>query len=152
MIRKAIISDAKNIKRLIDIYASRELMLSRAIQEIYSNIRDYWVVGVDSYSIRGCVALHVCWEDLAEVKSLAVAEYAQKTGLGKQLVLKTLEEAKDMGIKRVFALSYVPDFFVKLGFQIIDKSELPHKIWSECIKCSKFPDCDETALAIDIEI
>jgi amino-acid N-acetyltransferase len=94
----------------------------------------------------GICALHVCWENLAEIRSLAVTEEAQRQGIGRQLVEACLAEAGYLGINRVFTLTYQPVFFERLGFRPIDKSELPHKVWSDCIQCSKFPDCNEEAL------
>ena len=124
-------------------------MLPRSINELYENIRDFWVY-VEDGKIFGCAALHVSWEDLAEVKSLAVEESKQSKGIGRRLLSTCLEEAKNLKIKKVFALTFKPEFFKKYGFKKIDKSKLPHKIWSECIKCSKFPDCDEVALMIKL--
>jgi len=97
------------------------------------------------------VALHVSWLDLAEIKSLAVAEGNQKEGVGARLVEACLKEAKELGIPTVFCLTYKPGFFEKFGFSQIDKMELPRKVWTECYRCSKFPDCDEVALIYHIE-
>jgi len=150
MIRKARIIDAKDIQALINKYAMANLMLPRSLNEIYDNIRDFYVAENGS-KIVGCAALHVSWEDLAEVKSLAVDEDQQKKGVGKKLVDKCLKEAKDLGIKRVFALTLVPDFFKKIGFKSISKKKLPQKVWSECINCIKFTECDEIAVAYEFE-
>jgi amino-acid N-acetyltransferase len=95
--------------------------------------------------------LHISWDDLAEVKSLAVTEEHQKQGVGEKLVEACLNEATELGIPTVFCLTYVPDFFVKCGFEMVDKRELPHKIWGECYRCPKFPDCDESALIYHIK-
>jgi len=149
MIRKATINDIKDIQELINFYAKQDRMLPRSLNELYENIRDFFVYE-DKGKILGCCALHIAWENLAEVKSLAVDESVQKKGIGAVLVKQALEDAGKLGVKRVFALTYVPLFFEKLGFKRIEHSELPHKIWSECIKCVKFPDCDENALALDI--
>lgn len=149
MIRKARIDDIKYIQDLINFYAKQDRMLPRSLNELYENIRDFFVYE-DNGRVIGCCALHVTWENLAEVKSLAVAEAAHKKGIGKELVKSALADAKNLCIKRVFALTYVPEFFEKLGFKKIEHSELPHKIWSECIKCVKFPDCKEIALALDV--
>jgi amino-acid N-acetyltransferase len=94
--------------------------------------------------------LHICWEDLAEVRSLAVDENYEGRGIGRQLVEACLQEAREIGLKKVFALTYKDQFFAKLGFRIIEKSELPHKIWGDCIKCAKFPECDEIAMSIKL--
>jgi amino-acid N-acetyltransferase len=149
MIRKATINDIKEIQELINFYAKKDQMLPRSLNELYENIRDFFVDEEDGRVI-GCCALHIAWEDLAEVKSLAVHESMQKKGIGERLVKEALDDAKKLKVKRVFALTYVPEFFEKLGFKRIEHAELPHKIWSECIKCVKFPDCAENALAMDI--
>ncbi|MFA5388294.1 MAG: N-acetyltransferase [Candidatus Omnitrophota bacterium] len=149
MIRKATIEDIKDIQELINFYAKQDRMLPRSLNELYENIRDFYVYE-KSKKIAGCCALHVTWEDLAEIKSLAVEEDKQKKGIGAMLVKQALKDAKELKVKRVFALTYVPSFFEKLGFKRIEHAQLPHKIWSECIKCIKFPDCAENALALDI--
>jgi amino-acid N-acetyltransferase len=147
MIRRARIGDAKDIQKLVNSFAARNTMLPRALSTIYENIRDFYVAEQDG-RVVGCCALHVTWGDLAEVKSLAVEEATQGKGYGKLLVETCLQDARDLGLPKVFALTYVPDFFVKLGFSLIEKSTLPHKIWSECINCPKFPDCGEEAVTI----
>jgi amino-acid N-acetyltransferase len=149
MIRKAQIPDAKAIHKLLLTYARDGLMLSRSLSEIYEAIRDFYVCEQDGQVI-GTVCLHVCWEDLAEVRSLAVAEDQGGRGVGRQLVLACLEEGRQMGLQRVFALTYKPGFFAKLGFIEIEKSQLPHKIWGDCIKCAKFPECDEIAMSLTL--
>jgi amino-acid N-acetyltransferase len=149
MIRKATIEDIKDMQELINFYAKADRMLPRSLNELYENIRDFFVYE-EAGKILGCCALHIAWESLAEVKSLAVDESKQKKGIGSMLVKQAMEDAKKLKVKKVFALTYVPIFFEKLGFKRIEHAELPHKIWSECIKCVKFPDCAETALALDI--
>ncbi|MCD4689370.1 MAG: N-acetyltransferase [Desulfuromonadaceae bacterium] len=146
-IRKARIPDAKAIHKLLITYAQQELMLSRSLPDIYERIRSFYVYEV-SGEILGTVSLQICWEDLAEVRSLAVAESQVKKGMGRQLVQSCLEEARALGLKKVFALTYQPVFFEKMGFQYIEKAELPQKIWSDCVKCPKFPDCDEIAMSV----
>lgn len=147
MIRKARIKDAKKIQGLVNFFASQDLMMPRSLNEIYENIRDFWVSIGDNKKIVGCVALHIVgWENLAEIKSLAVERKNQRKGLGMGLVSACLKEAKDLKIDRVFALSYHPKFFKKSGFKTIAKSRLPHKIWAECCNCPKFPNCREIAL------
>ena len=147
MIRKARISDARAIHQLLLKYAGQGLMLSRSLPDIYESIRDIYVYEDDS-EVSGTAWLHICWEDLAEVRSLAVAEQASGKGVGRKLVEACLEEARQLGIKRVFCLTYQPEFFGRLGFVEIEKSELPHKIWGDCVKCVKFPECDEIAMQI----
>lgn len=149
-IQKAKIGDAQQIHQLIASFAEKRSMLPRSLNYIYENIRDFWVAK-DGDSVVGCCALHIVgWEGLAEVKSLSVAEAKQKTGLGRLLVEKCLQEAREMGIRRAFALTFVPGFFKKLGFSEIEKEKLPHKIWSDCIDCSYFPDCCEIAVIKEI--
>jgi len=149
VIRKAKITDIKQIQNLINIFAKQDLMLPRSLNELYENIRDFWVAE-ENKKIIGCSALHICWDDLAEIKSLAIAKNRQGRGIGKELALICLNEAVALGAKKVFALSYKPEFFRKLGFRKIKNSELPHKIWAECINCCKFPDCQEVALAKEL--
>jgi amino-acid N-acetyltransferase len=149
MIRKAKISDVKDIQKLLTNYASRGEMLSRSLSELYDSLRDFYIVEEDG-EILGTSALHIVWEDLAEVRSVAVAEGVGRRGIGTQVVSACLEEARMLGLKRLFCLTYKPDFFAKFGFVVVDKSELPHKVWGDCIKCVKFPDCDEIAMILDL--
>ena len=150
MIRKAHVGDIKDIQELINFYAKKDEMLPRSLNELYENLRDFFVYE-EKGKVVGCVALHVTWEDLAEVRSLAVLASSQKKKVGSALVNAAFEDAKKLKVKRVFALTYVPLFFEKFGFKKVDHSNLPHKIWSECIKCVKFPDCEEVALVIDLQ-
>ncbi len=149
MLRGAHINDVEQVNKLVNHFAQKDLMLARPLGELYENIRDYYVY-VENGSIVGCAALHVFWKDLAEIKSIAVEEDYQKRGIGKQLIQKCLEEGKALGINRLYVLTYIPEFFERIGFKRIDKELLPHKIWSECVKCYKFPDCDEVPLIIEI--
>ncbi len=150
MIRKARIGDVKAIQKLVGDYARKGDMLPRSLSEIYENLRDYvvYVDGEDGPPL-GSAALHIMWEDLAEVRSLAVHDDVGRRGVGTQLVEACTSEAIVLGITKVFALTYKPAFFEKMGFRQVDKAELPHKIWTDCLKCSKFPDCDEIALVAD---
>jgi len=146
MIRKAKISDVKFIHTLVNRYAEQDLMLPRSLNNLYDNIRDFYVLEQDG-KIKGCVALNIVWDDLAEVKALAVDESVKGQGWGRKLVEECLREAKELGIKKVFALTLIKDFFHKLGFKTIQKRRLPQKIWGECIHCIKFPDeCNEIAV------
>jgi len=149
-LRKAKLKDAVGIYSLINSYAKEGLLLPRSLNSIYENIRDFWVYEEEG-QIVGCSALHVVWEDLAEIKSLAVMESMKGKGIGTALVQACLKEAKELGVKRVFVLTYALDFFEKLGFHTISKESLPHKVWGECINCVKFPSCDETAMQVEIE-
>jgi len=149
MLRKAQIRDVRDIQKLLVIYANRGDMLSRSLSELYESLRDFYVYEEDG-KLLGTTALHIVWEDLAEVRSVAVAENMTRTGIGSKLVQACIDEARQLGLKRIFCLTYRPDFFSSLGFRLIDKSELPHKVWGDCIKCVKFPDCDENAMILDL--
>ena len=148
MIRKARMADVKAIQKLVADYARKGDMLPRSLSDIYENLRDYFVYE-DGGEVIGSAAIHIMWEDLAEVRSLAVQEGRMRGGVGTQLVEACISEAIVLGIARVFALTYKPEFFERLGFHRVDKAELPHKIWTDCLKCAKFPDCDEIALVAD---
>ena len=149
MIRKAKVGDVREMQGLIAGSASRGEMLHRSLSEIYDNLRDFHVFQGDR-SLLGICALHVCWEDLAEIRSLTVLEGERGKGIGSKLVKACLREAKRLGIRRVFSLTYEPSFFQQLGFSLVDKASLPHKIWSDCLKCVKFPDCDEIAMMLQL--
>ena len=147
---KARVSDVPQMHKLINSFADKGEMLARSLSEIYENIRDYFVIR-QGERVIACVALHVSWSDLAEIKSLAVAEDSQQQGIGVQIMEVCLKEANELGISTVFCLTYKPAFFEKFGFSQVDKAELPRKVWGECYRCSKFPDCDEVALIYHLE-
>ena len=149
MIRHARISDAPAIHKLLLVYANDGQLLGRSLANIYDSLRDFYVYE-EGGEILGIGALAICWEDLAEVRSLAVVAGQQGKGIGRKIVESCLNEATELGIKRVFALTYQPDFFKLLGFSDIEKSELPQKVWGVCINCVKFPDCDEFAVSINL--
>jgi len=149
MIRKARIGDPPAIMALVNGFAARELMLPRALNELYEGLRDYFVWEQDG-KIVGCAAMHVSWEGLGEVRSLAVLDEAQGRGIGTELVNACLQEARGLGLNRVFVLTYIPQFFRRLGFRDCPKASLPHKIWTDCVRCPKFPDCDEEALIVEL--
>lgn len=149
ILRKARIKDIKEIYNLVNHFAQRGEMLPRSQSELYENMRDFFVAE-ENGKIIGCCALHILWDDLAEVKSLAVEENQQGKGIGKMLVNACLEEAKELGIKKIFALTFKPGFFQKLGFKHISKDDLPRKVWGECIKCPLFPDCKEEAVILEL--
>jgi amino-acid N-acetyltransferase len=151
MLRKAKISDVREIQKMIDFYSKKGDMLPRSLSEMYSALRDFYVYQ-DSREeqIIGACAMHICWEDLAEIRSLVVRENYMRQGIGTKLVEASLSEAISLGIYRIFALTYKPEFFSKFGFKVVDKSTLPHKIWADCIKCVKFPECDEIAVSMEI--
>jgi len=142
---KARVSDVPQMHKLINSLADKGEMLARSLSEIYENIRDYFVVR-QGERVIACVALHVSWSDLAEIKSLVVAEDCQQQGVGARMMEACIREAKELGIPTIFCLTYKPAFFEKFGFSQVDKAELPRKVWGECYRCPKFPDCDEVAL------
>jgi amino-acid N-acetyltransferase len=148
-LRKARTVDVPAMQRLINGFADRGAMLHRSLTELYENIRDFFVIE-EAGEVVGCAALHVSWKDLAELKSLAVAEAAQGRGYGRRLIQACVDEAGEIGIARVFALTYVPELFVKMDFQVVDKALLPRKVWTECVYCPKFPDCGEIAVILGI--
>ncbi len=150
VIRKAKLKDAGEIYNLINHYAKEGILLPRSLNSIYENIRDFWVCEENGRLI-GCAALHIVWEDLAEIKSLAVSEEHKGKGIGTMLVEECLKEAEELGVKKVFVLTYAQNFFSKLNFEEVEKIKLPHKVWGECINCVKFPSCDEIAMWIDLE-
>jgi amino-acid N-acetyltransferase len=147
LIRKATLQEVKAIYRLVTDQARSGHLLPRAMSDLYDQVRDFSVsIEEGSGEIVGCGALHIVWEDLAEIRSLAVETSYQAKGIGTALIKTLLEEARTMGATQVFVLTYRPVLFERLGFQVMDKSQLPHKIWADCIRCTKFPECDEIAL------
>ena len=151
MIRKARLIDVKAMQALINQYADTGQMLPRALNELYEHLRDFHVYEENgSGSLIGVCALHVSWDGLAEIRSLAVRHDRLKRGIGAELVRQCLHEAADLQMTRVFVLTYQSEFFKKLGFTEVDKKELPHKIWTDCLNCVKFPNCDESSLIINI--
>lgn len=147
MIRKATIKDIKAIHALLQQYGSKGELLPRPLSVLYDHVRDFTVYVDDKDTgVLGCCALQFCWTDLAEIRSLAVHPEYWGNRIGSKLVEHVLLEAKSFAIQKVFALTYRPGFFKRFGFQQIDRSELPIKIWADCIMCIKFPDCDETAM------
>ena len=144
-VTKATIDSVPQIHKLINAFAEQGEMLARPLSEIYENLRDFFVIQ-DGQHLLGTAALHIAWADIAEVKSLAVSQANHQQGLGKALVQACIKEAREIGIPRIFCLTYAPVFFRRCGFIEVDKATLPHKIWGECYRCSKYPDCDEIAM------
>ena len=147
---KARIGDIAQIHRLVNYFAGKGEMLPRALSELYENMRDLFVVR-DGDRVVGCAAHHIFWSDLSEVRAVAVVEEEQDQGAGAMLVEACLAEARSLGIETVFCLTYRPDFFEKFGFLQVDRGELPRKVWGECLRCPKFPDCDEVALVYQVK-
>jgi amino-acid N-acetyltransferase len=150
VIRQAKIADVEQIQRLINQFADEGRLLARSLSEIYDNLRDFYVYEAGDRQVKGVCALHISWEDLAEVRSLAVTSEERKQGLGGQLIAACLDEARQIGVKRVFLLTNIPAYFERAGFRAVDRAVLPHKIWADCIRCVKFPQCDETAMVLDL--
>jgi len=150
-VEKARISDVAQMHKLINSFADKGEMLPRPLSEIYEYLRDYFIVK-DGERVIACAALHVNWSDLAEIKSVAVTVDRQKQGIGDRLIKACLEDATMLGIPTVFCLTYRPGFFERFGFSQVDKMELPQKVWNECYRCPKFPNCDEIALIYHTEI
>lgn len=144
-LRKAILTDISAMADLINEYAGRGIMLPRTAFELAESIRDF-VVAYDGPTLVGCGALHIYTPESAEIRSLAVDPGAQKSGIGRRIVETLEQEAREFGLARLFAFTYVPDFFSKLGFGQIDRAELPLKAWKDCLKCPKFKACDENAV------
>jgi len=144
-VEKAQISDIPQIQVLINYFAARDEMLPRSLSELYENIRDCFVIS-EGDRVVACASLHVFWSDLAEIRSLAVAESSRDKGLAAQLIKACLKEAEELGIGTVFCLTYQPLLFEKLGFAQVEKVNLSKKVWTECYRCPKFPGCDEVAL------
>ena len=149
-IRKASIGDVPVMQSLINQYADKGELLPRSLNQLYENIREF-ILLEDEGEVVGTCALHICWGDLAEVKALVVDESYQGKGYGRMLVQACMDESRSLGVFKVFALTYKPEFFKKIGFLDIDKSQLPQKVWTECINCVKFPNCGESAVIRDIE-
>jgi amino-acid N-acetyltransferase len=144
-VRSANVNDVKAIHALINAYAERDQMLFRSMADIYKNLQTFSVVE-DNGEVVGCCALEVIWSDLAEIKSLAVDEAHKGRGAGSMLVNSAVEQARVMKVAKVFGLTLKPEFFEKLGFKVVDKDLLPMKVWSDCARCTKQQNCDETAV------
>lgn len=139
------IVDGPAICELINEYAERGLMLHRSLESVYTSLRDFHVAEQDGRVI-GCVATHVFWSDLAEIKSLAVATKDRGRGVGRALVSAAVADARALGVDKLFALTYEVAFFAQMGFEPMERDALPEKVWRECIACPKFDACDETAM------
>jgi amino-acid N-acetyltransferase len=149
-VQRAGVADVRPIHELVNGFARTGEMLPRTLAEIYESLRDFSVVR-DGEALLGCGALHVMWEDLAEIRSLAVDAGRQGQGIGAKLVCAHIDEARQLGLSTVFALTYRPGFFERLGFQQADVMTLPRKVWNECYRCPKFPTCNEIAVVLDLK-
>lgn len=150
MVRKAVLNDAESIYSLIEYFAKKGGMLHRPLADIYDSFRDFFVYEEDG-RVAGTCALHISGPDMGEIRSLAVSEDCIGRGIGRRLVSACLDEARSIGLRSVFALTYQVGFFHRLGFRSIQKEALPSKIWGDCVKCVKFPNCDENAVIVDLQ-
>lgn len=150
MVEKAKISDVPQMHKLINHFADKGEMLHRSLSELYENLRDFFVVRKGD-EVIGCCALHLYWSDLAEIRALAVKEENQEQGFGTLLVQACIEEARDLGISTIFCLTYKPHFFERFGFKRVNMMKLPRKVWGECQRCPKFPNCDEIAMVLKLK-
>ncbi len=146
-VESAKVKDVKEIAKLVN--SNEGLVLPLALNQIYDQLRDFIVIKIDG-SIRGCGAVHTVWDDLGEIRSVAISEENRKKGLGKLLIKNLIEMGKELGMNKLFVLTYQVEYFEKMGFKITPKESLPHKIWKACLNCPKFPNCDETAMILDI--
>jgi amino-acid N-acetyltransferase len=150
MIRKARVADVVEIQKMLRDFADAGSILARSLSELYTTLRDLVVYEDEDRRIVGCCALHILWDDLAEIRSLAVLDPYRRQGIGRSLVEECVSEAVKLGLARVFALTYEVDFFKRLGFRTVDKNMFPQKVWWDCHNCPKFPNCDESALVLDL--
>jgi amino-acid N-acetyltransferase len=148
-VRRAVIRDVPAMADIINYHAAKGEMLARSQHQLYQFVRDF-VVAADGDVVVACGALHVVWEDIGEIRSLAVADGWQGRGIGSRLVQSLLDEARDLGLPKVFALTYKQGFFQHMGFHLVPHEALPHKIWADCLNCPKFPNCDEIAMMIEL--
>ncbi len=148
-IRQAAIGDVPEIYHLLEIYASHGNLLPRTMSELYRHLRDFFVIEVNG-KIAACAALEIFTEDLGEIRSLAVADEYKGRGFGRLLGQHLMQEARRIGLRRLMALTYAPEFFHKLGFKTVAKDTLPEKVWGICVKCYKYNNCDETAVLLTL--
>lgn len=148
--RKAHLDDVKAMHSLLLQCAQKGLLLPRALIYLYGHVRNFFVVEAPNGELVACCALAPVWEDLGEICSLVVRDDLRRRGLGRGLVKACLQECRSLRLKKIFALTYQEAFFTRLGFRVVDKSVLPQKIWADCVHCAKYPDCDETAVFLDV--
>lgn len=149
-VRKARMTDVRPIHHLLTTCAADGLLLPRSLSQLYGHLRDFYVVENESDGLVGCAALSIVWENMAEVRSLAVAHDIRRRGCGRMLVEACIAEARELAIHKLFALTYQLPFFQALGFSLVEKDVLPQKVWMDCIHCPKFPDCDENAVLMHL--
>lgn len=147
--RKATFDDVEAIYALVSDYATDGVMLPRSRNTLYETLRDMVIAENDEGEIVGVGGLHLIWDRLAEIRTMAVSPKMTRQGIGAEIVTRLIDEGKALGVEKFFTLTYKPVFFQTLGFRTITKEELPHKVWKECIDCPKFPNCDEIAMIRD---
>jgi len=152
MLRKARVSDVKTIHRMINLSSGKGEILPRSLMDIYSSLRDFFIYFDEKEKVvAGICAMNIIWENLAEIRSLYVEEKYRRQGIAKKLVEGCISEAITLGFYRMFTLTNRPDFFKRLGFKEVDRLTLSEKIWSDCFRCSKYPDyCDEVAMVVEL--
>ncbi len=143
--RKATVRDAPRIMRLVNELAMQQVMLARSPASVIEHIRDFVIAEIDG-EFAGCAALHIVWSDMGEIRSIAVDPIYHKQGIGRRMAAELIEEAAQLGVPKLYAFTYVPDFFEKLGFQVAEHRDLPHKMFNDCKNCPKFNACDEIAM------
>lgn len=151
MVRPARMADAERIAALVNYYAERGRMLHRNLESVCEDLRDFVVADADNGWLAGCAALTVSGRDLGEIRSLAVDPDRQARGVGSRLVAEALQQARALGLKRIFVLTYEPEFFARFGFHVVDREALPTKVWRDCIHCSHADECSEIAMTLDLE-
>jgi amino-acid N-acetyltransferase len=149
-LHRAMVADIKGIHAILLSGAEEGQLLPRSLSDLYTHTRDFYVLKDAADRIIGCCALSIVWENLAEIRSLYVEKALRRQGFGRFLAEACCEDARKLGLRRIFTLTYRTDFFAGLGFQEVKKETLPQKIWADCIHCPKFPDCDEIAMQLTI--
>lgn len=145
-LRKARIADVEEMMLLINSNAEQGLMLARSRNMLYENIREFLLAEEDGLLV-GVASLHILWSDLAEIRALAVSSEYKRRGIGTKIVKALEEEARELGCYKLFALTYNPEFFKYCDYEEVSKDQMPQKVWTECINCIKFPNCDEIAVS-----
>lgn len=151
MIRKAKINEVPEIRRFLMEYSQDGGILPRTLADLYDQLRDYYVYREDRDPIIGIAALHICWADLGEIRSVAVAPTHRGQGIASRLVASCLDEARTIGLSEIFLLTLVPDFFKRFGFKVVSREDLLPIVWADCVNCVKFPDCDEVPMLLELE-
>jgi amino-acid N-acetyltransferase len=152
LVRKARLSDVADMHRIINHYAEKQRMLPKTELQLYENLRDYSIVtdGALPDHVLACGALHIYWENLAEIRAIAVDPERAHKGLGTVLVNRLLGEAREWDIAKIFVFTYEPGFFSRFGFAKVEHRALPLKVYNECFHCPKFNMCDEIAMVLEL--